>query len=173
LESGEWKEAGEGTPQGAGISPLLANIFLHYVLDLWVHRRRQRAQGCVSIVRYADDFVLGFESETHFAGLDVSLETTTICVVDDQGGVIFEGWVATDPRSRPPWRRMRQVVLGWKPGRCRSGYTQAWRGMVSSQCSWRPPSSCHAQGGGAPRRRRPGGAGPRRLPLRISYNAPG
>jgi RNA-directed DNA polymerase len=64
LESGKWKEAGEGTPQGAGISPLLANIFLHYVLDLWVHRRRQRAQGCVSIVRYADDFVLGFESET-------------------------------------------------------------------------------------------------------------
>jgi RNA-directed DNA polymerase len=63
LESGEWKEAGEGTPQGAGISPLLANIFLHYILDLWVHRWRQRAQGCVSIVRYADDFVLGFESE--------------------------------------------------------------------------------------------------------------
>jgi RNA-directed DNA polymerase len=63
LESGEWKEAGEGTPQGAGISPLLANIFLHYVLDLWVHRWRQQAQGCVSIVRYADDFVMGFESE--------------------------------------------------------------------------------------------------------------
>ena len=63
LESGEWKEAGEGTPQGAGISPLLANIFLHYVLDLWVHRWRQQAQGYVSVVRYADDFVMGFESE--------------------------------------------------------------------------------------------------------------
>jgi RNA-directed DNA polymerase len=63
MEGGEWKEAGEGTPQGAGISPLLANVFLHYVLDLWVHRWRQRAQGCVSIVRYADDFVMGFESE--------------------------------------------------------------------------------------------------------------
>ena len=38
LESGEWHETDRGTPQGAGISPLLANIFLHYVLDLWVHQ---------------------------------------------------------------------------------------------------------------------------------------
>jgi RNA-directed DNA polymerase len=51
------------TQQGAGISPLLANIFLHYVLDLWVHQwRRRHARGRVSIVRYADDFVMGFES---------------------------------------------------------------------------------------------------------------
>ncbi len=64
LESGEWHETDRGTPQGAGISPLLANIFLHYVLDLWVHQWRQRyAQGRVVIVRYADDFVMGFESE--------------------------------------------------------------------------------------------------------------
>jgi group II intron reverse transcriptase/maturase len=63
LEGGEWKAALEGTPQGAGISPLLANIFLHYVLDLWVHDWRRRAQGCVSVVRYADDFVMGFEQE--------------------------------------------------------------------------------------------------------------
>ena len=63
LESGEWHETDRGTPQGAGISPLLANIFLHYVLDLWVHQwRRRHARGRVSIVRYADDFVMGFES---------------------------------------------------------------------------------------------------------------
>src|SRR5438270_7064845 len=55
-------ETDRGTPQGAGISPLLANIFLHYVLDLWVHQwRRRHASGRVSIVRYADDFVMGFE----------------------------------------------------------------------------------------------------------------
>src|SRR5664280_1593923 len=54
----------KGTPQGAGISPLLANVFLHYVLDLWVHQwRRRHAHGRVSIVRYADDFVMGFEKE--------------------------------------------------------------------------------------------------------------
>ena len=62
LESNEWHETERGTPQGAGISPLLANIFLHYVLDLWVHQwRRRHAYGRVSIVRYADDFVMGFE----------------------------------------------------------------------------------------------------------------
>jgi group II intron reverse transcriptase/maturase len=60
LEGGEWHEVEQGTPQGAGISPLLANIFLHYVLDLWVHRWRQRkARGRVIIVRYADDVVVG------------------------------------------------------------------------------------------------------------------
>ena len=62
LESGEWCETDRGTPQGAGISPLLANVFLHYVLDLWVQQwRRRRARGRVVIVRYADDFVMGFE----------------------------------------------------------------------------------------------------------------
>jgi group II intron reverse transcriptase/maturase len=63
LESNEWHETERGTPQGAGISPLLANIFLHYALDLWAHQwRRRHARGRVSVVRYADDFVMGFES---------------------------------------------------------------------------------------------------------------
>lgn len=51
-----------GTPQGGIISPLLANIYLHYVLDLWAHGWRKRhARGEVYVVRYADDFVMGFE----------------------------------------------------------------------------------------------------------------
>ena len=51
-----------GTPQGAVISPLLANIYLHYVLDQWTHQwRGRKAKGAVIIVRYADDFVLGFQ----------------------------------------------------------------------------------------------------------------
>lgn len=63
MEQGEWHETTVGTPQGAGISPLLANIYLHYVLDLWVQRwRRRTARGRVSIVRYADDFVMGFQT---------------------------------------------------------------------------------------------------------------
>jgi group II intron reverse transcriptase/maturase len=65
FESGEKYETIKGTPQGAGISPLLANVFLHYILDLWVHQwRRRHARGRVTIVRYADDFVMGFERET-------------------------------------------------------------------------------------------------------------
>jgi RNA-directed DNA polymerase len=64
LESGEWSETVEGTPQGAGISPLLANIFLHYVFDLWVAQWRCRqAHGDVIVIRYADDTLLGFEQE--------------------------------------------------------------------------------------------------------------
>ena len=61
-EDGQWSKTEVGTPQGAVISPLLANIYLHYVLDLWVHKwRSQSARGEVYIVRYADDFVLGFQ----------------------------------------------------------------------------------------------------------------
>jgi group II intron reverse transcriptase/maturase len=64
LESGEWSETLEGNPQGAGISPLLANIFLHYVFDLWITRwRRSQARGDAIAIRYADDTLLGFERE--------------------------------------------------------------------------------------------------------------
>nr|WP_271525928.1 hypothetical protein [Bradyrhizobium sp. CCBAU 53380] len=56
LESGEKQETDRGTPQGAGISPLLANIFLHYILDLWVRQWRCRhARGRVVTVRCAHD----------------------------------------------------------------------------------------------------------------------
>jgi RNA-directed DNA polymerase len=62
LEGGQWQATEEGTPQGSAISPLLANIFLHYVLDLWVHHWRQHvARGKVSVVRYCDDFVMCFQ----------------------------------------------------------------------------------------------------------------
>lgn len=62
VEGTEWKAQTEGTPQGGSASPLLGNIYLHYVFDLWAHRwRRRKARGEVIIVRYADDFVVGFQ----------------------------------------------------------------------------------------------------------------
>jgi RNA-directed DNA polymerase len=62
IEDGRWSSAEWGTPQGGSISPLLANVYLHYVFDLWVAAwRRREARGDVIAVRYADDFVLGFE----------------------------------------------------------------------------------------------------------------
>jgi len=62
MEQGQWSETKEGSPQGSVISPLLANLYLHYVLDLWVEQwRKKQARGDVMIVRYADDAVLGFE----------------------------------------------------------------------------------------------------------------
>jgi RNA-directed DNA polymerase len=62
LEEGTWSNTERGTPQGATVSPLLANVYLHYVLDLWIQQwRRQTARGEVVAVRYADDFVVGFQ----------------------------------------------------------------------------------------------------------------
>jgi RNA-directed DNA polymerase len=64
-EDGEWSPTKVGTPQGAVISPLYANVFLHYVLDQWIDNWRTRqAKGEVIIVRYADDFVIGFREES-------------------------------------------------------------------------------------------------------------
>ena len=64
IEDGAWAASAEGSPQGASVSPLLANVYLHYVLDWWVDWwRRHRADGDVIIVRWADDFIVGFEDE--------------------------------------------------------------------------------------------------------------
>ena len=61
-EDGQWSRTTVGTPQGSVISPLLANVFLHYFFDLWANQWRKRyARGSVIMVRYADDFVVGFQ----------------------------------------------------------------------------------------------------------------
>ena len=63
IESGSWADTGMGTPQGAIVSPVLANVFLHYVLDVWFHKkwRPNVPDGEAIIVRYADDIVVGFQ----------------------------------------------------------------------------------------------------------------
>jgi group II intron reverse transcriptase/maturase len=62
IEDGSWSASEEGAPQGATASPLLANVYLHYVFDLWAqHWRRRQANGDVIIVRFADDIVVGFQ----------------------------------------------------------------------------------------------------------------
>ncbi len=61
-EDGQWSETDKGTPQGAVVSPLIANVYLHYLFDLWADVwRRKAAKGDVIMVRYADDVVLGFQ----------------------------------------------------------------------------------------------------------------
>jgi len=74
VENGTTTDTGQGSPQGAPVSPLLANVYLHYVLDLWADWWRKRfAHGDVIIVRFADDFIVGFEeredAEEFLAGL--------------------------------------------------------------------------------------------------------
>jgi len=64
VEDGTWSQTEKGSAQGASASPLLANVYLHYVLDLWADWwRRQPGRGDVIIVRFADDFIVGFEYE--------------------------------------------------------------------------------------------------------------
>jgi RNA-directed DNA polymerase len=63
MDDGVWSETEAGTPQGAVVSPLLSNVYLHYVLDQWTDQWRQAARGEITIVRYADDAILGFQQQ--------------------------------------------------------------------------------------------------------------
>ena len=75
LEDGKRTRVQQGTPQGGSASPLLANIYLHYVFDLWAQAWRKRlATGDVIVVRFADDIVLGFQSEVDAKRFQVELE---------------------------------------------------------------------------------------------------
>ncbi len=74
LEEGQWRASEAGTPQGGLVSPVLANIYLHYAFDLWVHHwRKHNARGEVIVVRYADDFVVGFEHRAEAERFQVEL----------------------------------------------------------------------------------------------------
>jgi group II intron reverse transcriptase/maturase len=105
IEDGVWSETEEGTPQGSGISPLLANIYLHYVLDLWVkHWRKKTAQGNVYIVRYADDFIVCFErkddGERFLADLKGRLASFSLALHPDKTRLIEFGRFAACNRHR-------------------------------------------------------------------------
>lgn len=105
LEDGEFVGREAGTVQGGSISPLLANIYLHYALDLWVHQWRKRhARGEVIIVRYADDFVVGFEHQddgTRFLGaLRERLATFSLTLHPDKTRMLEFGRFAITNRRR-------------------------------------------------------------------------
>lgn len=75
MEEGKRHETERGTPQGGIISPLLANLYLHYVLDLWVLSwRKKQATGEVYVVRYADDFVMAFQKEQDAVAMRKALD---------------------------------------------------------------------------------------------------
>ena len=106
LENGVYAETVEGTPQGAGISPLLANIFLHYALDLWVGQwTRRAATGQMRLVRYADDFLLTFErrvdADRMATALAERLAKFGLCLHEDKTRLIeFGRFAATNRRRR-------------------------------------------------------------------------
>lgn len=103
-EDGVWSKTTQGTPQGAVISPLLANVYLHYVFDLWVeHWRRSYASGDVIVVRYADDFVMGFqhrgEAERCLRELRRRLEKFGLTLHPEKTRLIEFGRFATERRE--------------------------------------------------------------------------
>lgn len=110
MEGGEWKESEQGTPQGSGISPLLANIFLHYVLDLWVRQwRRRHARARVIMVRYCDDFVMGFQSgadaQRMLADLKERMEKFGLALHEDKTRLIEFGKIVAGQREARGQRR--------------------------------------------------------------------
>jgi len=109
-EDGEWSKSEVGTPQGAVISPLLANVYLHYVFDLWVNQwRRRQATGDVIVVRYADDFVLGFqhrhEAERFLHDLRKRMESFGLALHPEKTRLIEFGRFAAENRRKREGRK--------------------------------------------------------------------
>lgn len=110
LEDGKRTQSEHGTPQGGSISPLLANVYLHYVFDLWVHQWRQRqACGDVIVVRYADDFVVGFQhrsdAERFLGALHERLAKFNLELHPDKTRLIEFGRFAAERRKRRGQRK--------------------------------------------------------------------
>jgi RNA-directed DNA polymerase len=105
-EQGTWTASDRGTPQGASISTLLANVYLHYVFDLWVQQWRSRhARGDVIVVRFADDFVMGFEYQDDAQRFQVELRerlaTFSLELAEEKTRLIeFGRFAALDRRKR-------------------------------------------------------------------------
>ena len=134
-EDGQWSETKVGTPQGAVVSPLLANIYLHYVFDLWVHAwRRKVARGAVVVVRYADDVVVGFQHrddaerfQQEFQGrlakfgLELNADKTRL--------IEFGRWAERDRQRSGEGKPETFAFLGFTHycGKHRKGYFAVWR----------------------------------------------
>ena len=134
-EDGQWSETKVGTPQGAVVSPLLANVYLHYVFDLWVEAWRKKvAQGDVIVVRYADDLVVGFERRAEAErflenfrerlakfGLELHAEKTRL--------IEFGRFAAQDRKQRGEGKPETFTFLGFTHfcGKRRNGAFIVWR----------------------------------------------
>src|SRR6202521_1046777 len=135
LEDGELSVSDTGTPQGAVASPLLANVYLHYVFDLWANRwRRREAKGNVIIVRYADDIVVGFEHEADarrfWDAMRLRLEEFSLALHPDKTRLLeFGRYAAVNRQSRNLGRPETFAFLGFifMCGRSRRGAFQLQR----------------------------------------------
>ena len=135
LEEGEWSETEQGTPQGSVISPLLANVYLHYVFDLWAEAWREKvASGGMIIVRYADDLVVGFQqradAERFLKEFQERLAKFELEIHPDKTRLIAFGQEAWRNRKRAGQAKLETFTfLGFTHycGENSKGYFQVWR----------------------------------------------
>jgi len=135
LEDGIVTVDDRGTGQGSVISPLLANIYLHYCFDLWAERwRRQEARGDMIIVRYADDLALGFEHEDDarrfLDAMRTRLEEFSLSLHSEKTRLIeFGRFAASDRKKRGVEKPETFMFLGFTfiCGKSRKGYFQVIR----------------------------------------------
>ncbi len=104
IEDGEWSSTETGTAQGASVSPLLANVFLHYVFDLWARQWRQRqAHGDVILVRFADDIAAGFQhrsdAERFLAGVRERFAEFGLEIATEKTRLVEFGCYAAERRT--------------------------------------------------------------------------
>jgi group II intron reverse transcriptase/maturase len=129
LENGRWTPSETGTPQGGSISPLAANLYMHYVFDLWAQRwRRTAADGDVIIVRFLDDFIVGFQERTDaerfLAALRERLSQFGLTLHPDKTRLLEFGRYAAERRQRRGQRKPETFqFLGFTHacGRTRAG----------------------------------------------------
>jgi RNA-directed DNA polymerase len=120
IEDGKWSKTEGGTAQGASASPLLANVYLHYVFDLWAHQwRRRHARGDVIIVRYADDYIVGFQhqrdAQRFLAELRGRLATFGLELAGEKTRLIEFGRFAAENRAARGQRKPETFdFLGFK-----------------------------------------------------------
>ena len=134
MEDGEFRESESGTPQGGIISPLLANIYLHYALDLWVQSwRKKHVRGELYFVRYADDFVMGFQYEKDARATSAALAARVakfgLELHPDKTRLIQFGRFARENRERHGLKPETFEFLGFThiSGRSRAGRFQLKR----------------------------------------------
>ena len=186
VEDGVRQPATKGTPQGAVISPLLANIYLHYVYDLWAEQwRRRHARGAMIVVRYADDTVVGFEhradAERFLAELRIRMAEFALELHPDKTRLIEFG---RQGRDRSGGARGRQAgdlrlpglypyLLAIAAGRLPAGPPHAARPEDGEAAGNQrgPPATLAPERRRAGRVARGGGAGLLRLPRRAHQHA--
>lgn len=112
IDDGQFEATEQGTPQGGNLSPLLANMYLHYVLDLWFEKKiKPNAKGQMHLIRYCDDFVLCCESEmdanTFLESLRTRLSEFNLSVADEKTRIIKFGqrewYLAEKQEALPFW----------------------------------------------------------------------